>query len=281
MPWLFALALLAAPTPAWQGVKFPLPAIDRPLLLPDNTVELTLAGDLSAQQGLGGGESAALGVELGLGEGQAGLAVAIPAHPGLGFGSVAGSVAYAIARQAALRLDLAFDRSPGNGFRADANFYSAGAGVPFELRMGPWLALVGGRLGAVSFAHFVNFDAGGAGQYFGTSSLYGSSDLVVFVKEEDAGSQLALNLPLGLLVQVAPSVSIVLRSGYEAIITTGGGNGARHFIPLGLDATFSPTPMLDFAATVLLPGEIADSGTAFGHGYRDVVLAALVLRLRG
>jgi hypothetical protein len=278
---LLPCAALAEP-PSWSSLadRYPQAIIDRPLMLPQNTVELNLLGNVTTESGLQAGESVALGVEVGLGEGQGGIVLALPAAPGFGFGSIFGSTAWAVGRKAAFRADLGLDHSGGDIGRAEAWFYSAGAGFPFEVRLGEAFALVSGRVGAMGVAHFVNLDVGGAGFYRGASQPFSSADLLVYTKRENGESQVTVNLPIGLLAQVAPGFAVTLRTGFEAIIVASGPGGAQYFVPLGADAVFSPSRALDIGASFSIAGQVAQSAPAASAGYTDLFMGSLWLRLR-
>jgi hypothetical protein len=278
---LLPCAALAEP-PSWSslGDRYPEAIIDRPLMLPQNTLELNLLGNVTTQSGFQAGEAVALGLEVGLGEGQGGIVLALPAAPGFGFGSVFGSAAWALDRQLAFRADLGLDHSGGDIGRPEAWFYSAGAGLPFEVRLSQMFALVSGRVGAMGYAHFTNLDVGGAGLYRGASQPFSSADLLVYTKKEDGDSQVTINLPIGLLAQVAPNFAVTLRTGFETIIVASGAGGAQYFVPLGADAVLSPSRALDVGASFSVAGQVAHSSPAASGGYTDIFMASLWLRLR-
>jgi hypothetical protein len=266
------------------GHRFALSLIDRPLILPDNAVEVGLLGNVSYEGSNSSGFAGALGVEIGSGAGQAGLVIALPVNPDFGFGSVVGSLAYGINRQTAFRVDIGFDHVSGHAGRPDTNYYYGSAGLPTKVRISPWLALVSGRVGALDTAHFINLnDGGGNGLYRGAGfSPFSSSNLVTFTSEEDGPGQLALNLPIGLLAQLSQSFSVTLRTGYQLFIDNSSGDvSTQHFIPVGLDAVYGPTQAFDLGASFSLPGPIATTGSVSNPGYSDIRLAVLWLRFRG
>jgi hypothetical protein len=277
---LLPCAALAEP-PSWSslGDRYPQAIIDRPLMLPQNTVELNLLGNVTSQSGFSAGETVVAGIEVGLGEGQGGIVLALPAHPGFGFGSVAGSAAWSVGRQAAFRFDIGFDHSGADVGRPEAYFYSAGAGFPFELRLSNWVALVSGRVGAMGYAHFTNVNAGGAGLYRGASQPFSSSDLLIYTKKENGDAQLTFNLPVGLLAQIAPDFAVTLRTGFEAIVVVDNG-GAQYFVPIGADAVFSPSRSVDLGASFSIAGQVGQTGSAASAGYTDFFMGSLWLRLR-
>jgi hypothetical protein len=246
-------------------------------MLPQNTVELNLLGNVTSQSGFQSGETVVAGIEVGLGEGQGGIVLALPVNPGFGFGSVAGSAAWSMTRETAFRFDIGFDHSGGDVGRPEAYFYSFGAGLPFKAHLSNWLALVSGRVGAMGYSHFTNLNAGGAGFYRGTSQPFSSADLFVWTKQEDGSAQLTFNLPAGLLAQIAPDFAVTLRTGFEAI---GGNGGGRYFIPLGADAVFSPSRAWDVGASFSIAGQVGQTGSAASAGYTDFFMGSLWLRLR-
>jgi hypothetical protein len=269
---------------------YPQAVIDRPLLLPGSTVELQLLGNISSWDtspfaSTFDGESGALGLEIGFGTAQVGVMAALPLQPGFGFGSVLASAAIALTPRTAVRIDLGVDHVNANGvsnFEA-VNFYYAGFGLPFEVRLSPYLALVSGRVGAANFAHVNNIGTGGNDFYRGLGfAPFESADLLTLTTQVDGGSQVAVNLPIGLLLQVAQPFSLTFRSGYEGFISSAGG-GTAHFIPLGIDAVVSVGAAFDFGASFSFAGEIksTSAGAGFANvGYTDIRMATVWLRVR-
>lgn len=280
LPFAFpALALLPLAARA-DSHYVPRELIERPLMLPANVVELDVLGNLSNQPGASAGAVGALGIELGLGDGEAGLAVALPAAPGFGFGSAYGSMAWSIYKERALRVDLGFDHSQGDVGRPNHNFYSFGVGLISSWRLGPSWALTFGRSRAVDFGRFVNVSLGGTGFYSGATSGFDSADFVVYTKEEDGPAQILVAAPFGLLWQIDRGLAATFRFGYELVASTEGVlEGTQHFIPLGLDVVVTPFPTFDAGVTVALAGQIAQTGTS-ASGFTDAPLASLWLRLR-
>jgi hypothetical protein len=255
--------------------------IDRPLLLPSNVVELDVLGNLSSTSGASAGAAAAVGIELGLGDGEAGLVVALPAVPGLGFGSVYGSAAWSIRKDSAFRIDLGLDHSQGDVGRPNENFYTAGAGLIVSWRLAREWALTLGQTRAINFSRFVNVSLGGTGFYTGATAGFDSADLVVYSKEEDGPTQISGSAPFGLLWQIDHGLAATFRFGYELVVSTDGDrNGTQHFIPVGVDVVVTPVPTLDVGASLSLAGQIAQTGASASAGFTDAPMGALWLRLR-
>lgn len=275
---VFVLLPLAARA---ESHYLPREIIERPLMLPSNVVELDVLGNVSSQAGALAGSAAAVGIELGLGDGEAGFAVALPVAPGLGFGSVYGSAAWSIQKQLAFRVDLGFEHSQGDVGRSDENFYTAGAGLLFSSRLGPAWALTFGQSRAINFARFVNLSLGGTGFYTGATAGFDSTDVVVYTKQEDGPTQISGSAPFGLLWQALPELAATLRFGYEVVVSTDGNrNGTQHFIPLGLDLVLTPVPAVDVGASLSLAGKIAQTGASASGAFTDAPMGALWLRLR-
>jgi hypothetical protein len=108
---------------------------------------------------------------------------------------------------------------------------------------------------------------------------FASADVFSITKSFDGGSQISVNLPVGLLLQVANPLAITLRTGYQALIVDGG--GATHYVPLGLDAVLSPIRNLDLGAGFLFQGNLSGTGLGSpGSTYTNIWVASFWLRLR-
>jgi hypothetical protein len=289
-------ALVLLPCAAFAAPEaYPISLIDRPLILPAGKIEFGLLGNLSNWSESDTsitGEAGVAGVEFGFGGGQLGVALALPLNPGFAFGSIAGSAAFAISAQSALRLDFAYDRVGFNGgdnlstTGSSTNLLSGGLGVPFQVRLAPNLSLVSGRIGAMNFAHFTNVGANGVAIYAGAGDVpFSAADLVVITgsTESGGGSRLAINVPLGLLIQVAPPFSITLRAGYEGFFALSGGGSTEHFLPLGVDAVFATPGGADVGASFSLAGSLNSATATFAGnvpGYLDIQMFTLWLRFR-
>jgi hypothetical protein len=264
--------------------KFSNRLIDRPLLLPAGHFDVQLLGNVSNVAQPDGsaptGEVGAVGLELGDGEQQFGVALALPVSPELAFGSVVGSLSQAIAREAAVRIDLAFEHGKSHDQTPDLNIYSIGAGLPFKVRLTHELALVGGGAGALAFAHFTNLDAGGVNNYLGAASnLFSSSDLIVYSRRDDRAALFAINVPVGLLWQPVQALSLTLHTGYALLLSGEDGSSPRSFLPLGLEVVVSPAKVLDVGASFSVAGALG-SPAGVPAGYLDIRLFTLWLRFR-
>jgi hypothetical protein len=181
----------------------------------------------------------------------------------------------------AIRFDVGYDRAvvQGGGASDATGFITFGLGVPFESRLSHNVSFVSGRVGAMNFAHFLTAAPAGGSIYFGAGEFsFASADLFTLTKAFDGSSLISVNLPAGLLVQVADPLAITLRTGYQALIATEGGF-TEHFVPLGFDAVLSPSRDLDLGVSFLLPGYVGGTGNIFGN-YTDTRIVSFWLRLR-
>ena len=275
------------------------PVIARPVTLPQGKLELTLHGTYTnwgSNQSAGGGyysmsgETLALGADFGATDKvQLGLGLALPINPGTGFGSILGTAAFAVDNGIALRTDVGVERIGVNG---DTTFfisttvtrYFAGVGASVKVPISPTMAFVTGRTGAIHFGHFNNIGQNGTGFYAGASALTeASSDFLVLSGGNNGGSTIVgINLPAGLLLQADPHLAVTLQAGYSAVIQriNPGTTQALHFIPLGLEAVVSPTPLMDIGARFFLDGYVAQSGGSSSGGPRYFDMRALMLWFR-
>ena len=270
---------------------YPTALIDRPLILPQGKAEFGVLGNLSnwsvANDSVTG-EAGVLDAEIGLGKAQLGLALALPLNPGFGFGSVFGSAAFAIAPHGAIRLDFGLDHIGLNGGGASSsgssNIISFGLGAPFRVGLAQNVSFVSGSVGAMNVAHFTNVGNNGTGAYVGAGGLmFNGADLIALnLATEGDGKQLAVNLPLGVLIQAAPQFSVTLHAGYEGLFNLGNGGGTEHFLPVGVDAVFSTPGGADIGASFSLAGALGTTNSIAGTvpGYADIRMATLWLRFR-
>ena len=270
------------------------PLIDRPLNLPAGVAQVELAGmyanwDAGAGSGVSvSGESGAASVAFGLSSGlQLGATVALPLNPGFGFGTVAGTALFALGRDNALRVDAGFERlgaNGGSGFQSAGDSYFGGIGAPLRFKLAGNLALVSGHTSGFQFAHYTNLGANGTGLYAGASTfgLDAGDLLTVAHSTGDANASdnttVNLTLPVGLMVQVAEPFAITFWTGYHLLWNSDGATShTAHFIPIGVDATWSPTAAFDVGASFNLPGRV---GGDLSGGYSDIRDVAVWIRLR-
>jgi hypothetical protein len=270
------LALLLCSTAAARAQEVE-PLIARPLTLPRGRVDLTLHGTYTNwASGAGGliptslaGESLALGVDFGASDRvQPGLAIALPIDPGAGFGSVLGSIALATGPTSAMRLDAGYERFGfnGNGTAGfnHVNRFFGGLGAAIKHPIGPTVAFLSGRVGAVHFGHFANVGDNGTGLYLGSSFLpETSSDFFVVSGGDNNGpTNIGINLPAGVLFQPDPHLAVTLQAGYSVaiVIPKSGSTSALHFIPVGMEAVLTPNRLVDIGLRFFLDGYVAESG---------------------
>jgi hypothetical protein len=279
------------------------PLLERPITLQRGAVDLTVHGTYTnwssgSASGGGpaalGGETLTLGVDFGATDRiQLGIATALPIEPGAAFGSIVGGVAFAVGSRSALRIDAGFENFGVNGGNTSGfasthtNRFFGGVGAPIRVPIGPTLAFVTGRTGAIEFGHFRNIGDRGMGLYIGASDLTeGAADFFVLSGgDNDSGTNIGINLPAGLLIQPDPHFALTLHAGYSTVIaipSAGGDAVALHFIPVGLDAVVTPVPALDVGGRFFLDGYFARSG---GTGttnlsYFDLRAVLLWIRVR-
>jgi hypothetical protein len=266
----------------------PQPLIERPITLARGAIDLTVHGTYtnwatgaSASTGLSSlaGETLALGADFGAtDQAQLGLGVALPINPGAGFGSLFASAALALDKVTALRVDAGYESIGPNGdttgLGGHTNRYFGGLGARLKVPLGPTLAFVTGRTGAVHFGHFNNIGDKGTGIYLGASGFAeAASDFVVFSGgNNNSSTNLGINLPAGLLLQAGPRFAVTLQAGYSAVISfpsqcstiTPCGTQAQHFIPVGLEVVVSPVPQMDIGGRFFLDGYVAQTGGSSG-----------------
>jgi len=276
------------------------PIIDRPPTLPQGKVDLTLHGTYTnwgngSAAGAGPasleGETLALGVDFGATDQfQLGFVVALPIHPGAGFGSILGGAGVALGKESALRIDVGYERVGFNGDTGTLGLthidrFFSGIGGHIKVPITPTIAFVSGRTGVVHFGHFDNIGDSGTGFYLGSSLLTeaASDFFVVSGGSNDSSTNIGINLPLGLLLQPDPQLAITLQAGYSAVIQipSSGSAQALHFVPIGLQAVVSATPALDIGASFFLDGYVGNSGGSSGNpGYFDLRALMLWFRVR-
>jgi hypothetical protein len=266
------------------------PLIERPITLARGAIDLTVHGTYTnwatgASTGAGpsslAGETLALGADFGAtDQAQLGFGLALPINPGAGFGSVIASAAFALDKRTAVRVDAGYERIGPNGDNttglSHTDRYFAGLGAPLKVPLGPALAFVTGRTGAVHFGHFNNIGDKGTGIYVGASFLTeaASDFVVVSTGNNNSGTNLGFNLPIGLLLQAGSRFAVTLQAGYSAVISfpsqcstiTPCGTQAQHFIPVGLEAVVSPVPQMDIGGRFFLDGYVTQTGgSSFGE----------------
>jgi hypothetical protein len=284
---LLALLLCAAAAHA-QPIE---PLIERPLTLTQGKLDLTLHGTYTnwTRRDLAGngflspaGETLAAAADFGATDAlQLGLGVAVPIHPGLGFGSLLGNVAVAVDPRIALRADLGFEKVGVNGDDGGLDNhegrYFGGIGASIKVPITPTIAFVTPQARTVHFGHFNNLGTGGTGIYTGASELTEASSDFVVVNVGKNSAFIGFNLPAGLLLQPDRRVAVTLQAGYSAVISTVSSGRTMHFIPVGLEAVVTAVPWMDIGARFFIDGCVAQS-TPPTPGYFD--MRALMFWLR-
>ena len=272
----------------------------RPITLRQGAVDLTVHGTYTNWSGTAvaipassfSGESLALGVDFGATDRvQPGFAIAMPVEPGAAFGSILGSIALALDDRSALRLDVGYENFGVNGGNFPGSTHTdrffGGVGARVRAPIGPAIAFVVGRTGAVHFGNFTNIGDRGIGSYAGATFLTeGAADFfVVSGGNNDSPTNIGINLPAGLLLQPDPHFALTLQAGYAvdiAIPSGGGTTAALHFIPVGLEAVVSPVAALDVGGRFFIDGYVARSGGVGNTtlGYFDLRALLLWIRVR-
>lgn len=272
------------------------PVLDRPMTLTRGALDLTLHGtytdwgsSVAAGVGVSGG-TIALGLDYGASDrAQLGVALALPAHPGFGFGSVVGSAGIAAGRTVAVRADVGLESIGLNGDVPPGGNHTTrfafGFGAPLKVPLAPGVAFVSGRTGAVQFGHFNNIGSGGTGLYLGGAffTQLVSDNFVFAAGNNNSSSNIGINLPAGLLLQADPHLSVTLQTGYSAIILapSGASTATLHFVPLSIEAVVSPTSRFDVGARFSLDGYVANTNFGGpGPGYFDMRELMFWLRFR-
>jgi hypothetical protein len=193
--------------------------------------------------------------------------VALPIDPGASFGSALLSGAFASSPQMAFRLDVGVERIGTNGYCCGRDYHTVrwllGLGPYFRVPLAAKIDFVWGHGGAVRLSRFFNVETrfrggpGSVGFYYGGSYFplgAGSDALVVSSGDNNSGTVIDLNLPLGLMLRPDPHLSLTLQAGYSAVIgiPSGGGNAvAEHYLPVGLEAVVSPITRLDIGLNLV------------------------------
>lgn len=281
------------------------PALTRPITLPAGVFDLTLHAtyaNVADGHGSEDGGTVAMGLDLGASDRvQVGLATAFPILPGAGFGSLIASGLVALDRDVAVRGDFGYERigltgTSGSGESYDIHIHRffGGVGARGRFPIGPNVAFVFGRSGAVHFGPFQNLGSGGLGLYTGASFLApGSSDLVVLSSgDNQSGNLIGVHLPAGLLVQAHPAVAITLETGYAALIAlpahpdllfNNSSTLVLHYVPLAIEVdVMTPAPFAELGVRLSNYGFTGASGlSGTGPGYFDQRSFMFWLRLHG
>ncbi len=219
------------------------PAIDRPLALPHGTVQGQVgwemlglrAGGVDAQHGVwfaaGGGLAANVEIDA--------AAVFSEADGDFGFDRAAARGVFAFHRNAAIRLDTSIYRFR---FNAPTEYgYASGLGVPFRIAIVPGLlSIIGGR----------TFAMPPIGR---TIDEYHFADDVFTLDLNDSNVTATIGFPLGIQVQPADPLSVVLRSGYRH--GWGGGGYDENWVPVGIDVLVD-VASFELVASAELPGNL-------------------------
>jgi len=288
---LIALLLLAGAAQAQE----PEALIDRPITPRQGALDLTLHGTYTnwgpSQYGPQelSGETLALSADYAVSDRlQLGLGVALPIHPGAGFGSILASAVTAVDQNSALRVDFGFENVGLNGDAPPGNTHSkryfGGFGGIVKVPISATVAFVVGRTGTVQFGHFNNIGDDPVGLYLG-STFYpqGASDnLTISGGDQNGATVVGINLPAGLLLQADPHLAFTVQAGYSvaAAFPSSGDTQTVHFIPLSFEAIATLAPALDVGLRFFLDGQVAATGGAGTVGYFDLRALMLWFRFR-
>jgi hypothetical protein len=266
------------------------PLIDRPLNLPAGTIEGNILVNYSqwSQSGQSlDGEAGALGLEVGITNGvELGLSLSAPLNPQFGIGTLIASGLFAVGQSVSLRGDVGLDHLTNQDLKGSAvdhvDLPFVGFGVPIKAKITGSIAFVSGSAAAFKFGHFTNLGINGFGAYQGAAQyLFSGADLVTFGHFNDVGVStnfVNFNLPIGLQFQVAEPLAITVSAAYHYLwVTEGTTDGETKWIPIGIEAVFSPSPRFDVGASFSLAGAVGGDTT---FDYTAIRNAAVWFRVR-
>ena len=152
-------------------------------------------------------------------------------------------------------------------------------GPYFRVPIAPNLDFVWGRAGVVRAFRFTNLgirtDAGRLGFYLGGTSLpIGAGADALMASTSENGFVFDLNLPLGLAIHAGSRFSLTLQGGYSMVLyqPPAGSHSSGlvyHYLPLGIEAVFSPLAATGFGVNVLFDGSFGPESPWSGPGYFD------------
>jgi hypothetical protein len=240
------LACLVIGVPLARADDYPSPIIDRPLTLGQGTIQPSLAFELThfgnvMDPAPSNTESLVFGADYGLANKlQVGAVAYVTISPSSEFGFAIASGQYQFLNFAAIRADIGVSRVDNGD-----HYGFFGAGLPLKLKMTDTVALISGRPYA-----------------------YGAEDDIV-IGLVGSGSISEFNIPIGILYQLTPHVSVAGRSGIHT-------EGSAYFVPIGADITLTSS-RIDFGVQFDLAGQVSPSN---GNGYADVLRLRAFAQLR-
>lgn len=250
------------------GADYSTSAVERPLILPQgmkqaavsmNMNRISTPGVSISKEGkvVKGSSNSNTGwasdfaFETGLGNHvQVGGAIETILSPDTEFGFIYGNAQYGINEMVNARLDMGFVRSNGS----DMNFM-VGIGAPAKYNLNANTALIGGRSDTLA-----------------ANSGVSQTDDIFTISDSSAGSVKSLGLPLGIEHSFNSKFSGRARTAYRAVFAQG---TTTSFIPLNVDAQFTPIRAVDLVATMGFDGAISN-----GLGYTDFFNAGVMGRFR-
>ncbi|HEV7556091.1 MAG TPA: hypothetical protein VGO00_11575 [Kofleriaceae bacterium] len=203
---------------------YPTPLIERPMSLNPSTFQLTAAyeylGVLSGDDSGGIGSLVFAGDYTLFPKLQVGAIAVVDVTPESRFGAALLNGQYEFLKFAAIRADIGIT----NGANTNGSF---GVGLPIRLKLTDMFAFISGRPYA-----------------------YGAEDDIL-IAGVGTGSATLFQIPLGLLIQLTPHISVAARSGFREV-------SSAEFVPVGIDATIESS-RVDFGVMFDFGGQIAPS----------------------
>lgn len=235
-------------------------AVERPLILPQGLKQAAVRVNMnrvSAASKTDTGWASDYAFEAGLGNHmQVGAAVETVMSPDTEFGFFIGNAQYGINENINARIDLGVIRN-----RASEMNFTLGLGAPAKFRLNGNTALIGGRSDTLAATNGMS-----------------QTDDIFTIAESTNGSVISLGMPVGIEHSFNGMFSGRARTGYRAVFTPGTTNisgTTTSFIPLNVDAQFTPVRAVDIVASMGFDGAITK-----GVDYTDFFNAGVMGRFR-
>jgi hypothetical protein len=265
--------------------NYPAAVVDRPMILPRLMLQPVFEigpSNTNSTDGVGGGAGGSLGfgIDVGLTRRlQAGAYLAFPFYPVGNFGDFVGNLQVNLLPQALnLRFDLGTERitsTMDNGYVYDSFVF--GVGLPTKIKLHPMLAFISGSTSARGFGVPMLMVQGRGGQWGGLPGVVTeSNDIIALQAFNPPGDNSTVVvgsffLPVGVLFQPHPIVSLSARTGYRLQFNSQSAGSVtvtqvRHFIPLGFDLAFNIAHRFDVGFTATIAGFVSGKQSQAGPG---------------
>jgi hypothetical protein len=271
------------------GADYPIPLVERPLVLPPRMVQPALGIDVanSDNRSLAAtGETLAFGADVGIVRRlQAGAYFAFPLNPVANLGTFLANVQLGLHRDVSVRLDVGMTRlsSSIDGSRKD--FLTLALGLPWRVRLRRRLALVSGSTSALGFGPTLHVGKNTPISFAGYQGNAVTNHALVTLLGDGNGQLLTAQVPLGLLVQPHRVLALTASVAYRAIIALPNGT-VLHTLPVDGDVVATVVPRLDAGFHVelvgFLGGTYAYNGASTTHAswFADTRIFSLFVRGR-